>query len=100
MLFVTVKQNRPIIIISQAFIESKAVSNFVDKTIILKPAVPIFKKDVNTFIERTSDVFWPPTISKFGKDSGRPPKIILNFYGYAISTGNSYYSSASDSTNL
>ena len=34
LLFVTVEQNRPIIIISLASLESQSVTNFVDETII------------------------------------------------------------------
>ena len=34
----------------------------------------------NALVEKTSVVSWPPTINKLGKDSRRPPEIILNFY--------------------
>ena len=48
---VIAKQNRPIIIVSLASLESPPVSNFVDKTIILKQAAAILKEDANTFVD-------------------------------------------------
>ena len=45
---VIVKQNRPIIIVSLASLESQPVSN---KTIILKQAAAILKEDANTFVD-------------------------------------------------
>ena len=58
----TVEQNRPIIIISLESLESQSVLNFVDKAIILKQAPTVSKEDANTFIEKTSVVYWPPTL--------------------------------------
>ena len=79
--------------------ESQPVSNFVDKTIILKQAAAILKKDANTFFEEISGVSRPPAINKLGKDSKRPPEIILNFY-YVISIESSFHSAVSNSINL
>ena len=56
LLFVTVEQNRPIIIICAASLESQPVSNFVDKIIILNQGPAILKEDRNTFVEETSGV--------------------------------------------
>ena len=41
-----------------------------------------------------------PFINKLGKDSRRPPEIILNFYSYVTTTENSDHSGASDFSNL
>ena len=56
LLFVTVEQNRSIIIINLACSESQPVSNSVDQTIILNQAAAILREDVNTFVEKTSGV--------------------------------------------
>ena len=100
LLFAAVEQNRPIIIISLASLESRPVLNFVDKAIILKQTAAILKEDANTFVEKTSDVSWPPTIDKLSKYSRRPYEIILKFCWYVISTEISYHSVAYDFTNL
>ena len=73
LLFVTLEQNRPTII-SIPSLESQPVSNLA----ALKQVAAILK-DANTFVEKTSEVSWPLTINKLGKDSKRPPEIILNF---------------------
>ena len=41
-----------------------------------------------------------PFINKLGKDSRRPPEVILNFYSYVTTTENSDHSGASDFSNL
>ena len=78
LLFVTVDQNRSIIVISLASVENQPVSNFVDKTNILKQAAAILKEDANIFVEKT-DVPWQPTINLLDKDS-RLFEITVNFY--------------------
>ena len=101
LLFATVEQNRPIIIIiSIASLECQPVLEFLEKTVALKQVAAILKEDRSKFVKRHQSVSWPQTINKLGKDSRRPPEIIQDFYWYVISTENSYHSGASDSINL
>ena len=54
LLFATVEQNRLIMIISLASSESQPVSNFVDKTIIIKQIETNLKEDGNILFKKTS----------------------------------------------
>ena len=67
---------------------------------IEKQAAAMLKEDINTFVEKTWGVPWPPTINKLGKESRRPSKTILNFYWYITSTENYHHVGAYDSANF
>ena len=81
LLFVTVEQNKPVMIIIRASLERQLVPNvFFDKTIILKKPAVILQEKVTTFVEKAPDVYWPPTVDKLSKDSRKLSENILNFY--------------------